>query len=233
MEDIELTGQENPVKPAITRPAAEVDGSGSTGEAKPENDNKWRDNFVNANRRYQEKINNSLSDFRTSLDAIAEALSNKNNHSEVPASTDSSSNAFDYNAWLDKEVNSRVERLLSKKQLDEQIQQARKIVESQDNLIKTDEDKQELMDLMQKEGLDDLFETNPHKAVNLGIKIFKEERGISPKTDEQRAAGVRGSAPAKNGPSAWTRERIANSSPEEVMAHKDEIKAAIKSGQLT
>lgn len=229
--DVELTGRENQVKPE-TRPA-EVDGVGSTGDA-GQSEKDWKKNFIEANKRHEEKLNKKIDELTANLQSLQEAIQSNpsKKDSDVPASGASDAN-FDYNAWLDKEINSRLESKLGEVQLNSAMAQARKMVESQNDVIQTEEDKVELMALMKEKKLDILFETAPVEAMQLGIELFEKKRGVSNKTVEQRAAGVRGGSPANKDSSEWTRERLKKMSKEDILAHKDDIMAAMKSGQLT
>jgi len=142
----------------------------------------------------------------------------------------------DPDAYLEQKFQSYAER--------QQSQIARsaalEYVQSQSD-VRSEDDEDEIADVMREFGLHLAVSHNPKKAAELALQIWRQRRGINPAADaakqtqlsKERAKGVVG-APASGGAKIWTKAEVAElgADPKRWAEVREEIMQASKEGRV-
>ena len=244
-EEAEKTGQEAPSTSGETgetgHTSEQVEATGSRSEEAGSNGKPLSEsNQVNAYIRQLKRMEQRFADLESKF-----AQGSQRQSQPEPSATQSQEPDFwtDQDSFIRKRAREEASNLYRAEQFERRKEEALNYVQSQDDL-KTEDDLAEVKEILAENGLAQSVKAgvlDPMKAADLGLKLWRDSKGISEKKTIQqtaskvRAGGVQASS-APSGKKVWTRAEIADlidpTNPEKWMKNRDEIALAEKEGRI-
>jgi hypothetical protein len=144
--------------------------------------------------------------------------------------------------WDDPEryVETKFQTLQQRAEIARGKQDAYKFIQSQDD-VRTEEDEDEIAELMEESGLVAALDRNPKRAVEIALMLWRQSKGINPAADaaknlqltKNQAKAVVG-APAAGGKKLYSRAEIdqLSSNPEKWAEVREDVMLAQKEGRI-
>lgn len=239
MSDEPGTAVVEPVAPSAdggagSAPARTTDGSAGGEVDTPEEGRtpnqlpKWAYNMVRENRAFKRQ----LAELQERL--AAQPRTSANGEGSTPKDV-----WTDPDAWADAKIEKSVQASIRKAEIQRQKTEAYQYIRSQKDVTPENED--EIAAIMEREGYGALLERNPKKAVDLALRDWREENGVTaPAADTEKnklakaqARGVAGTSAAGAGSKKWSEAEIVEiaKDPEKWAKHGPDIMAYLKSKQ--